>query len=235
MRRLGLAFVASFLLVACGDGDTTGTGGTGATTSAGGGGNGGTTTSDTGGTAGTGGSTGGTAGEGGTGGTGGATTGGGGTGGRPLPTGVCGRRCKEDVECCPDNQPNCIGPYPNNYKCVDENGNGESTCRPPQCTADADCGAGALKCKSISMAAVKACVLPCQTDGECAGTTSCIGMADDGTKYCSIQPQPFTCTDNGGECDGFGVCAPTGDSCVCMADSQCDDIYYTKDCINVGN
>lgn len=239
MRRLGLAFVTGMWLVACDDGGSTGSGGSAgsttssdSTSSSGGGGAGGVATG--------GGGSGGVATGGG--GSGGVATGGGGAGGGTStggggPVGACGRRCTQDSECCPDGVMGCPGAYPLNFKCADLDGDGEMTCRTPECATDAECnpgGATSYVCKSIANFA-KACILACQVDADCAGTTKCIGLADDGTKYCSVESQPFTCTPAGGECTGYGVCADSGDKCVCMADDQCDDAGYAKDCVNVGN
>lgn len=214
-------------LAACGDTGSAGpSGGTSTTTdstlSSGG-------TTSTGGT-GTGGNTIGTGG-GGTGGTGGNTTSAGGS----APTGVCGRRCTMDVECCPGMATGCPGGFPDNYQCLDLDGNGEKTCRLPQCTQDADCnggGSGVFACKSTSNSS-KRCVLPCEVDIDCMSPATCMGVSADGTKYCAMESQPFTCTPEGKECSNFGHCAPSGDKCICTSDDECSD-SYRQDCVNVG-
>ncbi len=233
MRRTCFALAAGVWLAACDESGSGCSGDSNRTTSTGGSTSSGGTTSlggTGGGTVNTGGGGTGTTGGGGMTDTGGTTSGGG-----SMPTGQCGRRCTVDADCCPAGAMGCPGPYPLNFSCVDLDGDGEKSCRAPECMSDMDCtnGAGVYVCKSISNF-IKACITPCQVDGDCNGSTKCAGLADDGTAYCKIDAPPFSCTSNGSECDGSGVCAPSGDSCVCSNDTQCDDNLYTSDCIGGG-
>jgi len=157
-------------------------------------------------------------------------------GGGGAPVGACGRRCAVDADCCPAGDPDCPGVYPHNPTCVDLDNNGEKTCRGVECGSDADCNPGAgttYACKSLDKL-IKACVLPCVPNGPCSAGTTCIGVADDSTMYCALPSTPFTCTPAGDECKGAGLCAPSGDKCVCTADTQCDDAQFRKDCVDVG-
>ncbi len=236
MRRLGLAFVTGMWLVACDDGGATGSGGsagstttsTDSTSSSGGGGSGGVATG--------GGGSGGVATGGG--GSGGSATGGGGAGGGTStggggPTGACGRKCAQDADCCPAGVANCPGPYPVNYSCADPGGGGQKTCLGPQCASNAECeGTGLLGylCKPV-FDTFQSCVEPCQVDADCSAPTKCIGMAGDGTAYCTIQSPPFMCAQGDGQCTGYGECAESGDKCVCSSDDDCSDANYLKDCV----
>lgn len=145
--------------------------------------------------------------------------------------GECSRRCVVDADCCPANTPGCPGAFPNNYRCVDEGG--VRSCRGPACASTADCRStlpAGYECLAIGAGAT--CVVPCTTDSQCSPSpVVCVGVSNDGGRFCNRVLTPFRCVVGDGQCAGAGECAPSGDRCVCTHDDDCADTRYRKDCV----
>lgn len=134
-------------------------------------------------------------------------------------SGVCVAACREDADCCPFGAIGCPSEdYPNNWTCV------EGACQFGGCSESAECTSiipiGDPECLAVS--GVGACVEPCEDDGDCppASGTECVGMADDGTMYCTTPVEP--CEDDDA-CEGSGVCDVDSGACVCTSADDCTD------------
>ncbi len=145
--------------------------------------------------------------------------------------GVCSRRCVIDADCCPPGTQNCPGPFPTNYRCVETDG--VRSCRGPSCASTADCLntlPPGYECMAIGFGG--ACVTPCTSDAQCSPSpVVCVGVSNDGGRFCNRVLTPFRCTVGDGQCAGAGECAPSGDRCECTHDDDCADTRWTKDCL----
>lgn len=134
------------------------------------------------------------------------------------PVGYCATACLEDADCCPVGALDCPGDtYPNNYFCSEE-----GICEFGGCANNDECTAGGLlpdmECHAIDDQPT--CFEPCANDGDCVlqPGTSCIGEADDGTMYCTVEPEP--CEEDP-DCGGFGICDVDSGECYCGEDEHC--------------
>jgi hypothetical protein len=133
--------------------------------------------------------------------------------------GVCVAACREDADCCPFGAIGCPGEdYPNNWTCV------EGACQFGGCSETADCTSiipiGDPEC--IAVSGVGVCAEACEKDGDCppASGTECIGVADDGSMYCTTPVDPC---ENDDDCEGSGTCDVDSGACVCTSAEDCTD------------
>ncbi len=130
--------------------------------------------------------------------------------------GFCQLGCSEDADCCPMGAMDCPGEYPYNLTC-----NG-GVCESGGCSNDEQCTFDGLlpDWKCLEAEGYNLCSLPCEADADCeAVSLKCVGLADDGTKYCGADAAPPCTKDE--ECGGFGVCTVETGACGCSSDDEC--------------
>ena len=128
--------------------------------------------------------------------------------------GYCASSCKDAADCCALGAIDCPSEtYPNNWEC------NEGVCEFGGCTTNNDCS-GVLtpddSCHEVS--GVGVCYDPCAEDNDCPDGLTCTGEGDDGTNFCTAEPEP--CKDDS-DCGGFGVCDTDSGECVCESDANC--------------
>lgn len=140
--------------------------------------------------------------------TGGSTTGG-------EEVGVCVQGCEEDVDCCPLGSIACPGKeYPNNYTC------NEGICEFGGCDENADCEGILADDECHPIDGIGTCFDPCVNDDDCINS-QCIGVADDGSMYCTTETEP--CEEDE-DCGDLGRCNADEGTCYCESSKQCTDL-----------
>jgi len=151
-----------------------------------------------------------------------STTTGGGMGGSggSAPYGYCAPPCTTPAECCPANTPGCpSNQYPNNYTCKD------GSCRSPQCATTSDCTAEGPTKDCFMVDGEKSCKFACSTDTDCNAPQTCIGVDDNGKKYC--RATGAGCPDDA-FCMNLGIGKCINKVCLCEADADCTKTGFTK-------
>lgn len=158
--------------------------------------------------------------------TGGMTTGaetGAPTTGGMAAGGYCAKGCAMPADCCPMGVPDCPGAYPNNWTCD------AGVCGAPQCSADDQCTFGGAfpdnKCLTVD--SLKVCLDPCTADTDCTAPSTCIGVDDGGTKYCTVESDGEGCMSDA-DCMGYGKCDTMTGACQCTVDADCTGIGVDK-------
>jgi hypothetical protein len=131
--------------------------------------------------------------------------------------GVCTRACQTAANCC-DGQPDCPGPFPDNWSCQ------AGVCVFGGCANDEDCTFGGqiegLVCAEDTPWGPNQCVLSCEAFDQCRGLSNwaCSGITPAGVPYCL--PVDLCDDEFGDPCQEFGTCDPAR-GCRCHADADC--------------
>ncbi|MFO0568636.1 MAG: hypothetical protein U0263_23445 [Polyangiaceae bacterium] len=134
------------------------------------------------------------------------------------PVGFCSRPCGTVTDCCPAGSVDCpSNQYPNNYKCV------LGACRAAECSTTQDCTSTNPKLDCLSLSGFHACGFGCSSDTDCSPPLTCIGLDDNGKKYCLAKGNG--CSDDA-SCGGYGKCVDK--VCVCYSDVDCTKTGFTK-------
>jgi hypothetical protein len=129
--------------------------------------------------------------------------------------GVCAAGCSVAADCCLTGVIDCPGDYPNDWTCE------AGLCRRSGCQADEQCGSIGnfpnLQCHPIE--GIGSCFEPCVDDLDCIAVpdSSCVGVADDGARYCTAT---LVCQVDS-DCAGQGVCEIATGVCGCRDDDDC--------------
>ena len=133
------------------------------------------------------------------------------------PVGYCAPACETASDCCYGN-PDCPGPYPENWSCTN------GACVHGGCSSDEQCPVGLDTPWICIQREVYAWCLPsCQTDQDCLdffldgwGCT----IDQEGRGHC--WPNELCEVENYVPCEGGGSCDPDTGACLCYSDADCD-------------
>jgi hypothetical protein len=128
---------------------------------------------------------------------------------------VCAQGCEEAADCCPLGSIGCPSDeYPNNYACTD------GICEFGGCTDNAECESILEQNECHPVNGVGTCFEPCEENGDCL-VGECVGMADDGSMFCTTETPPCEEDD---DCAGLGLCNVDDGTCYCDSSKNCTDM-----------